>query len=612
MASAATAPVIPAVFFSSAASVFGLCVDKTCLVAGATTGGGLQSLAAGADGAILTRTAGALEFATSPTISGTLTVSTGIDVTGGSTVTGDLTIAGNNDLAISGTGTLTVGGETTLTGAVGVAGGINMTVADLALGDGCDITLTDGNITMTSGDLTVTGGTIEAAAITIGGQAVATQLYVDGIATGLHAMQPVRLRTVAALAFTPGGTTWSSPSTDSTVTLTNSGAVAALQVDGIPVEDGDRILVDQIGTGTGDNSKYVGIYTVTTKGTGSINWVLTRATNANTPAKLAPGSYVFVTEGATSADKGYVLTTDAPITLDVTELEFAQFSSISGAAGSTSYVQYKGSDSAFAGDSDFQYNPDGTGLLYVNNLKTTTSGVQLGLSTYNSGAGNMVMVGATTNQTAPGDSVAFGLSSSASEANAIALGSSASASADAAIAHGKAASAFGARSIAIGAAAIARVVDSMMVPAIPIAQKYGTSNLGTAGNRGLASSISFLPSAVMDFKVAGSSTVNIPAGAMFLPLGAAIWISSVSSPSAENVVFSVGITGTTTAFVSGQTLTLSSSSVQGQMRSYGLSGTSPYAIATNVNIVYTIDTEAASSTAVSGRIALYGMYVEQE
>ena len=70
-----------------------------------------------------------------------------------------------------------------------------------------------------------------------------------------------------------------------------------------------------------------GIYTVTTVGSGSTNWVLTRATDADTSAEVTAGLFVWVEEGTINADSGWVLTTDQTITLDSTALSFTLFAS---------------------------------------------------------------------------------------------------------------------------------------------------------------------------------------------------------------------------------------------------------------------------------------------
>jgi len=147
----------------------------------------------------------------------------------------------------------------------------------------------------------------------------ATKAYVDATTTGLDVKASVRMATTSALTVTASGTGLNK-------TLTNAGAQAPFTVDNVPsVQQGDRVLVKNQ---TGANAKDNGIYTVTTVGTVSTNWVLTRATDAdNTPTgEVTAGMFTFVEEGDTLGDTGWVLTTNNPITLDSTNLTFTQFS----------------------------------------------------------------------------------------------------------------------------------------------------------------------------------------------------------------------------------------------------------------------------------------------
>jgi len=116
-------------------------------------------------------------------------------------------------------------------------------------------------------------------------------------------------------------------------TLTNAGTQAALNVDGIALSSGNRVMV-RLQTNGAEN----GVYTVTTVGSGSTNWVLTRATDANMvnpgdPDGLGTGDYFFTQEGVINAGDSHVLTTE-PNTMIIgyTTLTYTQFS------GSVDYV----------------------------------------------------------------------------------------------------------------------------------------------------------------------------------------------------------------------------------------------------------------------------------
>jgi hypothetical protein len=108
-------------------------------------------------------------------------------------------------------------------------------------------------------------------------------------------------------------------------TLTNSGAQAALTIDGVALALTNRVLVQ------GQTSAFQnGVYTVTTVGSGSTNWVLTRATDANTydprsDTSLGEGDYFFVQSGTAAKGDSFVLATSGTIVFGTTNLTFSQF-----------------------------------------------------------------------------------------------------------------------------------------------------------------------------------------------------------------------------------------------------------------------------------------------
>lgn len=86
-------------------------------------------------------------------------------------------------------------------------------------------------------------------------------------------------------------------------------------LDGVTLATGDRVLVKNQ-TDAEDN----GIYVVQATG------AAVRATDFDSSGEVTPNAFTFIEEGTANADSGWVLTTDAPITLGTTELTFVQFS----------------------------------------------------------------------------------------------------------------------------------------------------------------------------------------------------------------------------------------------------------------------------------------------
>jgi hypothetical protein len=110
-------------------------------------------------------------------------------------------------------------------------------------------------------------------------------------------------------------------------TLTNAGTQVALTVDGIALSVANRVMV-RLQTNGAEN----GVYVVTTVGSGSTNWVLTRSDDASVvipgdPDGLGTGDYFFTQEGVLNAGDSHVLTTE-PNTMIIgyTTLTYTQFS----------------------------------------------------------------------------------------------------------------------------------------------------------------------------------------------------------------------------------------------------------------------------------------------
>jgi hypothetical protein len=175
--------------------------------------------------------------------------------------------------------------------------------------------------------LPLAGGTMTGA-ITLPGNPsanleAATKQYVDNLtAAAIHFHDAVRLESPVNL-----NGTYNNGTAGVGATLTNAGTQAALVIDGVSAVVADRVLLYQQTDQTQN-----GIYTVTDIGSGSTNWVLTRATDADTYAPgtnsgLDEGSYFYVQEGDTGAGESYVCNTIGTITFGTTNITFIQFSS---------------------------------------------------------------------------------------------------------------------------------------------------------------------------------------------------------------------------------------------------------------------------------------------
>lgn len=148
----------------------------------------------------------------------------------------------------------------------------------------------------------------------------ATKQYVDTIAAaGLYYHAPVRVQTTANLS-----ATYNNGSSGVGATLTNSGTQAAISIDNVTLSSADRVLVSEQ-----TNQAHNGVYTVTNVGSASTNWVLTRATDADSygpsdPDALGEGDAFFIKEGDTNAGHLDVMTTSGTITFGTTNIVFSE------------------------------------------------------------------------------------------------------------------------------------------------------------------------------------------------------------------------------------------------------------------------------------------------
>ena len=213
---------------------------------------------------------------------------------------------------------ITIGStDTSLGGTITALPGLTQVVVDDLTIDGSVVSTTAGNtnISLTphgTGTVTVPSGYQGRSGFT--SDSLTNKAYVDSVANGLDVKASVRVATTANLGATYSN---SAPST-----LTNSGAQAAIAIDGISnLVVGNRVLVKNQ-TAAAQN----GFYKVTTVGNGSTNWVLTRTPDADAASELTAGAFTFAEEGTANGDNGYVLSTNGAVTLGTTAITFEQFS----------------------------------------------------------------------------------------------------------------------------------------------------------------------------------------------------------------------------------------------------------------------------------------------
>jgi phage-related tail fiber protein len=203
-----------------------------------------------------------------------------------------------------------------------------------------------------TGALSVTGAATVSTTLAVTG---ATTLSSVATTTGTISTTPSGSTDIANKAYVDtvaqGLDTKASVVAGTTANITLSGTQT---VDGVVLIAGDRVLVKNQ-TAPADNGLYL---------CAAGSW--TRTTDMDTWAEV-PGAYVFVEQGTTNDNSGWVLTTNNPITLNTTALVFAQFSG----AGT-----YTASNGVLLTGSNFTFDPR-TGY----GLQTGASGAEIKLAT---------------------------------------------------------------------------------------------------------------------------------------------------------------------------------------------------------------------------------------
>lgn len=346
----------------------------------------------------------------------------GLTIAGGATTTGTSFLSGNVGIGMQPSAllALNVTGKASFTGAVQIANGAAATPSLLFQGDttsglflpsgnnavgvtaaGAEVARFDnstGSIRLGVG--TTTPGTLLSIGNTNGinfSTATSTFNSTGGISisAGCYAIlgncltagsigggftQAVNWATTAVLAGTP---TYSNGTAGVGGTLTEIGT-GALSVDSNSPAVGDRVLVKNQASALQN-----GIYSVTATGSGIASYILTRATDYNSPTEITPGINTYVLSGTANSDTTWAVSFTPPLVIGTNSLTYAESSAggtvTSVAASVPAFLSISGSPITSSGTLAITYS--GTALPIANGGTNSTATPGLNSLLYFNGSG---------------------------------------------------------------------------------------------------------------------------------------------------------------------------------------------------------------------------------
>jgi len=238
-----------------------------------------------------------------------------------------------------------------------------------------EVGLTDDQIDLSNlGSLDAGSQTISNVSDPTNEQDVATKSFVEAVAQGLNLKDSVR-------------------ATDHDQQIDLTGSTDPNPLDGVTLSDGDRVLLKHQ-----DNAVENGIYVAVTA-TDPSTWE--RAPDFDEDSEVSEGAFTFVEDGNTHADESYVVSTNDPITVGTTPINWAQFASAGSIEGGQGLQTSGGTlDVRLDIDNGGSDVTGAFGLDFQSDFSVTDDGdntVSIGLSSDSvSIAGNSVNLGGST------------------------------------------------------------------------------------------------------------------------------------------------------------------------------------------------------------------------